>query len=515
MPSLAARSTSSISRQTPENVWDFISPTQRTTSVSKLWQWQGTLAKDLMELAGGPLQAAIGIQYREESIDSPSANPPLLDQIGQPDVTQNQYLRYYSINAVAVKGSRDVKSAFFEVSAPFIEEVELNLSGRYDKYSTGQSNFSPKIGAKVTPIRELAIRGTWSKGFRIPSFNEAFGEPTTGFVGQDLDCTPPLSDASKAAFCAAHGGNAYAENPFPIGLTSVGDPDLKPEKSTSFTAGLIFEPIRNISFTVDFWNIKVKDLIVGVSNIGPVVDAYYNCTVAQINTATCPVPAGYTVLPAGPDPAFPDALPHLGFIQSPYKNTDQQIARGIDFGFNARYDINDDIRWSSNMEASYLLKYELTTETGEKQRYDGTLSPCNVTSCSGAPKWRASWQNTVEFGDTSLTATIYYTKGLDMASTDFGAIKGDCQSAIDNGSAPTFEDGTPQMCKSKDIWNVDFTASHKINDKLTVYGNVLNLFDKEPPFDHGAAYSLFNFNPAWAGPNIMGRYFRVGAKVDF
>jgi iron complex outermembrane recepter protein len=26
---------------------------------------------------------------------------------------------------------------------------------------------------------------------------------------------------------------------------------------------------------------------------------------------------------------------------------------------------------------------------------------------------------------------------------------------------------------------------------------------------------LFGFNPAWAGPNVMGRYYRVGVKLDF
>jgi iron complex outermembrane receptor protein len=30
-----------------------------------------------------------------------------------------------------------------------------------------------------------------------------------------------------------------------------------------------------------------------------------------------------------------------------------------------------------------------------------------------------------------------------------------------------------------------------------------------------ADYGLFGFNPAWGGPNILGRYFRLGAKVDF
>src|SRR3546814_16075992 len=63
---------------TPDDIWDYISPRQQTTSVSELWQVQGTLAKDLFELPGGPLQAAVGLSYRDESIDAPSANPGTL-----------------------------------------------------------------------------------------------------------------------------------------------------------------------------------------------------------------------------------------------------------------------------------------------------------------------------------------------------------------------------------------------------------------------------------------------------
>src|SRR5690606_22697373 len=146
-----------------QDTWDYIAPRQTTTSVSQLWQVQATLAKDLFELPGGPLQAAVGVSYRDESIDAPSANPGTLG---------NQYDRYYSINSVGTVGSRNVKSAFFELSAPIIDQLELGFSGRYDDYSTGQSNFSPKLSAKFTPIPQVAIRGTFSKGFRIPSFNE-------------------------------------------------------------------------------------------------------------------------------------------------------------------------------------------------------------------------------------------------------------------------------------------------------------------------------------------------------
>jgi iron complex outermembrane recepter protein len=490
--------------QTPESVWDYIAPVNETRSNSDLWQLTGTLARDLFQLPGGMLAAAVGASYRREAIDAPSGNPPV------DPISGNPYDRYYSVNAVGTKGSRTVQSAFFEINAPFMDlatngfGAEMNVSGRYDKYSTGQKNFSPKVGAKVTPIRELALRGTWSKGFRIPSFNEAFGLPTTGFVAQG----GPGFCTDYAAFCAAHGNNAYATAPFPVGLTQTGNPGLAPEKSTSFTAGLIFEPIRNVSFTVDYWDITVKNLIVGVSGIGPVLEAYYT------NNGVVNIP-GFTVIPAQPDPAFPAALPHIGFIQSSYKNADEQIAKGIDLGASIRWPFFDSFRWTTFAEASYLLKYVLTPEGGgARQRYDGTLSPCNITSCSGAPKWRASLQNTLDFGATTLTATAYYTQGVDLASTDFGGVRGDCLESI-GGSVPAYEDNSPVMCRSDAIWHVDMTASHKFTDRLSLYVNVLNVFDTKPPFDHAAAYGLFNYNPAFGGPNIIGRYFRVGAKVSF
>jgi iron complex outermembrane recepter protein len=37
----------------------------------------------------------------------------------------------------------------------------------------------------------------------------------------------------------------------------------------------------------------------------------------------------------------------------------------------------------------------------------------------------------------------------------------------------------------------------------------------EPEFDPSAAYSLLGYNPAWAGPNMMGRYYRLGFKMGF
>ncbi len=487
--------------QNSQAVWDYIAPRNVTVSNSDLWQANANLSRTVFELPAGSLDAAAGIAYRYESIDAPSANP-------QNDA--HPYDRYYGINSVGTSGSRNVFSAFGEIQASAFKMIELNLSGRYDSYSTGQKNFSPKIGAKFTPIPQVALRGTWSKGFRIPSFNEAFGLPTTGFVssgGNAQFCT------NYAAFCAAHSNNAYATESFSIGLTNVGNPNLKPERSQSLTAGIIFEPVRGLSFTADFWRIKVRDQIVGVTNTAPVIDAYYR------NNGVVNIP-GYIVTPGAVDQANPNALPHIGTIQTSYANANQQVVQGFDFGMNANIGIADGIRLISSFEGTYLDKNHLTLIdpiTGAAQapqRYEGTLSPCNTTSCSGSPRWRASWQNTIDFGDTKVSATAYYTAGYHVSQVDYGAKPFDCADALNYGAA-AYDDGTPFMCRSKAVWNLDLTASHKINDKFTIYANALNVLNIKAPFDPNAAYGILGYNPAWAGPNIVGRYFRVGAKLDF
>lgn len=487
-------------------VRDYVAPTSIKHSVSELYQLNGTLGRSLFALPGGPLAAAVGLSYRKESINDPSGNA---ENVAHP------YERYYTINAVGAVGSRDVKSAFFEVNAPITSlraqgiGFELEGSGRYDKYSTGQKNFSPKLGAKFTPMREIALRGTWSKGFRIPSFNEAFGLPTTGYTTLSANCGTAANPTQgpQQAFCAAHNYNTYATGQFSLGRTSTGNPALSPEKSTSFTLGSIFEPVRNVSFTLDYFNIKVKNTIANISAADQTaaLNAYYSSG----NTTAVP---GVVVVPGLADPAFPDARPLPAFIQYSFQNADKEKVSGIDFTASVNHRFGG-VRWSSYLDTSYLLNYSVIRKDGSVERYDGTLSPCDYTSCSGSPKLRGSWQNTFDFGRASITGTVYYTGGYDLASIDYGGVKGNCKASIGK-SVVTYQNGDPVLCKVGAQWNFDLTGSFKVTRNLTIYGNVLNLFDIKPKFDPSAAYSIFNYNPAWGQPNIVGRFFRIGAKID-
>jgi iron complex outermembrane receptor protein len=185
-------------------VRDYLSPTVVVNSESRLTQVQRTLSHTLFALPGGYFQVAVGPAYRKESITNPSGNPP--NDLDPHD-------RYYRLNAVAVIGQRNIKSAFYEIDAPIVRAIDLKASGRYDTYSTGQKNFSPKFEAQFTPIEQIKFRGTYSRGFRIFSFNEAFGAPTTGYATRSIDTTLPGVPAS----IAAHSGDAYVTQPYLLG----------------------------------------------------------------------------------------------------------------------------------------------------------------------------------------------------------------------------------------------------------------------------------------------------------
>ncbi len=476
---------------------EFIAPTNVNDSTSKLTQIEATIGRDVFTLPGGNVNLAVGGSYRQELLFNPSANPA-----NAVDPTA----RYYNINAVGAVGSRNVWSGYYSLDVPAFTDFDFKAEGRYDKYSSGQKAFSPKFELQYRPIEEIKLRGTYSRGFRIPSFNEAFGLPTTGYVSGTINC----NSAAFASFCAAHANNPSYLSPYMYGLTSIGNPSLAPEKSSSLTVGTVVEPTRMLTLTVDYWHTKINNIIIAAVPSQALIDQYYQ------NNGKVTAPPGVTLLPGVPDPSNPTALPLLGFVQASYTNADSEVGSGIDFSATARVPLTSSgVRLVSSLNASYLAELTLTDPNAGKQVYAGTLSPCNITSCSGAPRWRGSWENTIDFnGRGSLSVTTYYTSGYSEISTDFGGTLGDCNGSTATMSQ-TFVDGSPILCRSKAVWDVDLTAQAKVMKNLTVYGNVLDLLDIKPPYDPNAAYGLYQFNPAWADRNFIGRFFRIGARVDF
>nr|WP_299914118.1 TonB-dependent receptor [Sphingomonas bacterium] len=477
-------------------VRNFVSPNVTTPSFSSMVSLDASVTKKLLTLPGGPLQLAVGGQIRRETLTNNN---------------QNARLDTYTLTTSSAFGAHTVSAGYFELDAPILPQLDVNVSGRYDHYSEGFSHFSPKVGVKITPIKQIAFRGTFSKGFRAPTFAES--GPRSQYAGFST-FTPPT------AFQVAHGGtvaggntNPYAQA-YQLGSGLVGNPNLKPELSRSFTAGAIFEPVPWLSFTVDYYNVKKTGLIVAGPQIGDARNAYYSqTTLAAATAAVAAVGPGYSVnVVDAPDPLFPNALPRVLIINAPFVNANYAITSGIDVSATARIPISDGIKFTSKIEVTDVFQYDLHPTTGPVQKFAGTLGPYELSSGNGTPKWRGNWQNTLEVGDFSLTATTYWVGRIKSIANDERA-GDDC--TLNNQYATGDTAKGAQFCYIHSFLNTNLNATARVNDDFTFFVDVGNLFNARAPIAPGAYASAPNFLTTWHFAGLIGRTFKAGATFKF
>ena len=446
---------------------DAIAPVLAKTSTSDLDSINFVASREVFNLPGGPAQLGLGGEFRYEAVNDPALNP----------VNDAQGLG----NARTI-GNRTVASAFAELGMPVLENVEVNVSGRYDHYSDFGGNFSPKIGVKFTPVKTVALRATVSKGFRAPSFSESGNSASQGFTN--------FSFANYPDFVAAHGGSEYTKT-YSLSNITAANPDLKPEKSTSFTVGAVWAPTRTFSVSLDYYHIKKTDVIAQAS-AGDAIAAYY---------AGEPIPAGYVVTPDLPDPDAPNALPRILSVSSPYINADSLRTSGMDLNVQNTMYLPADIKWTSNLDATVLFDFKYT-QGGTTYNYVGKQAPYVLSSGAGTPKYRASWSNTLTRGPVSMTGTLNYVSGLRSIDESYAGDQS-CLYGTDGFK-----------CHTKDFIDFDLTGAYDVNDHTTVYADVLNLFDVGPMFNP-ANYAAVNWNPTYSQSGAVGRYFRVGVRLKY
>jgi len=473
-------------------VRDSVAPDVTTKSFSSMYSADASVTHALLTLPGGDLMLGLGGQIRKEKLENNN---------------QNAKLDTYTLTTSSAFGQHTVSAGYFELNAPILKQLEVDASGRYDHYSEGFSHFSPKVGFKFTPMKQLAFRGTYSKGFRAPTFAES--GPRSQYAGFST-YTPP------GTFIAAHGGgsNPYSQS-YSLGSGLAGNPNLKPELSRSMTLGVIAQPVHWFSFTADYYNVKKSRLIVAGPNTGDARTAYYSKTnVTDACAAVAAVGPGYSCnLIDAVDPLFPNALPRVLIINAPFVNANSATTSGLDMSATASFKLGDDIKITSKAEATVIFKYNLNNG-GVIQKYAGTLGPYELSSGNGTTKWRGNWQNTIEYGKFSGTVTAYYVGHIKSVAADERAST-DCATA--NQYATGNPDTTigPRFCYIKAFINTDLNLDYAVNDKFDFYVNVGNVFNARAPIAPGAYTSAPNYLTTWHYAGLIGRTFRAGANFKF
>lgn len=272
---------------------------------------------ELFDLKAGAVGFAIGAEYRRES---GFYNPDPIVVAGESAAAQQD----------PTDGNYNVVSIFQEVSVPFTEKLTGEFALRLDDYSTFGKATTWKIGLTYTATDDLMVRTVAATGFRAPSVAELYGG-NSGSFDYLKDPWGNIKDAQ-------------------ILVNRTSDPDLQPEESESYTAGLVYSPsyIDGMSVTLDYWRFKLDNAI------------------ARMDTQV-----GLNACHAGDASACETfnigAGGNLDNLTNALTNVGSQDTSGIDFNLAYSFGLIG-LDWKVSNDTTYLVKFE---QDGEE--YTGTI----------------------------------------------------------------------------------------------------------------------------------------------
>ena len=331
------------------------------TSKSELKSIDTRATTEFGSLPGGPIGVALGIEYRDESIESiPSDLVKAGGVLGR--------------GSTFVDGSRTNLSMFGELALPITKQLEGQLALRYDDYSDFGTNLAPKVGLKFKPAPEWLLRANWGRGFKAPSLPEITPSSAFFFLNGIRDPNAP-------------GGPAVINTAGSIDS----NPNLEPEKSRTFTLGAVFEPSANFSAGVSYYQIKWTNQVA--------------------------FPDFQSVINAN-DPAnvFRDPAGNIFAVSGKYLNLGEVFTSGVDI--DTRYKTSTTIgRLGARLNATYIDEYQVNGE-----EFAGTNRAWTSTNISAIPRWRALAAFDWEQGPWVAQLTVNYIHSYERS---FGYLDND------------------------------------------------------------------------------------------
>jgi outer membrane receptor protein involved in Fe transport len=185
------------------------------------------------EFPGGPVNAAIGYQFRDDKFTN---TPSAVELAGDTWIGG-------TAKEVINSGSREVDAYFAEFSIPVLSNLELELAVRREEFSTGQSATTPKFGLTYAATDWLTLRATQGDAFIAPSLTNLFNPVSCG-LSTVTDRFGPFS-----AFTTACGG---------------GNPNLTNEESTSQQLGFDIV-LGDFDMQVTWNNTEFFNRIIGIN----------------------------------------------------------------------------------------------------------------------------------------------------------------------------------------------------------------------------------------------------------
>jgi outer membrane receptor protein involved in Fe transport len=451
-------------------------------------------------LWGGPVRFAVGAEYRRENAF----------------YHEDPYVQTGATNAVVIPAfdppAFEVKEAFAEIQLPILKDMpffeELTLSGaaRVAKYQGGTGTvWAWNAGADWAPVRDIRFRGNYSRAVRAPNVSETAFPLVPNFAPGFVDpCTSNAigsGTATRSANCQADLGALLSTLPnrtYSLGVISGSSPNLTAEKSNSLTIGTVIQPrfIPGLSLTVDYYDIKVKGIIVSLS-AQAIVNACYDQPTLQ--NVFCGQFQRFRGPGTGPGAEAPGDILNNSLIQAPL-NFASRRRTGIDTQLAYRTTFADTVKLSTNLIYTHNLKisnYQNATDPTFENRIMGEL---------GDPVDEFRFDADVTLGQFTFGYRAHYIGAMWVnAYEDFNVLQGRPPENSDYADIRKFPAVTYHDIRVE--WNVKGVGG--LTKDLKFYFGVDNIFNKLPPLGSiatGAGSAIYD---------IRGRNFYGGFRARF
>jgi iron complex outermembrane receptor protein len=368
----------------------------------------------------------------------------------------------------AGKHSRNNKAVYANIAVQPVTGWTVDIAGRFEDFSDFGNAKVGKLTSRYDFTPDVAVRATYSNGFRAPTLAESFYSATN---------VSPRSAFVQLA-------------PNSPGARLVGIDGLKPEASTNISAGLVLNPVAGMSVTLDAYQITIRDRIVGSGSL------YGSGGAINSPAVTAAILANGNVL----DPTVVQTGINI------FTNAVNTRSRGAEIvaTLSSNYGAYGRVDWSAaaNYNKVEVIKInQAPTQLGAQTLLDATAISHLETA---SPKVRLNLGGLWRMGDWTVNLREnYFGKSSEQFSTDGAVYR---ENRI-KASLLTDLEVSYQISKA---WSLSLGANNLFNeypDKV----NALTLAEQRANLDNGAVTIYPGFSPY----GINGGYYYARAALRF
>jgi outer membrane receptor protein involved in Fe transport len=448
----------------------------------------------------GPIQMAVGISFRNESIANIAAEE-------LPDAIRTDFLIQYGDS---FSGDVDVLEYFAEIDVPFHEKFNMNFAARKSDYEDtagagtgveGQKfNYDIdtwKITGAWDVIEPFRIRFSQSTDVRAPNFRELYYRQFIGAGGIFGFCTHPWDAPGTTD---------------PCNYDLRGGLELVPEEADTTTLGFVITPPGvNLRFAVDFYEIELSQAITPAST-ALTIDACDKGDQSFCDQITGTVQAFHDPVSMGP------------CLATCFAEIETVVAKAFNYR-NYNFDGADfSADWIKPLaQGMFSLRFLATRTFHQEVQTSTTVATyTDIAGVTGAPtSFLSDWASAAD-----LTANLTGTWRRDNFSLtgQVRHVSDGLNNRLQYGpDSPYYNITSAPPAGGNQSVNVNTVPSYEVytlsgtydfqltqDNSLQLWGTINNLLDEEPPLvgggTGGTAPQFFD---------TLGRNYRVGLRMNF